>query len=95
MGSSSLSSRSNNSPKSTSHEYPPQHFSNIERQFHTPNYTRKSTRQIPQFEPDSTALWGWFLLFTTYFIFVFSMYAIVVSKFVPETGNRVSKSFSI
>ncbi|CAB4383921.1 unnamed protein product [Rhizophagus irregularis] len=65
-----------------SHEY------NIEGQFHTPTYTRKSTRRISQLEPDTTALWGWFLLFAAYFIFVFSMYAIVVSKFVPETGNK-------
>ncbi|CAI2179458.1 7787_t:CDS:2 [Funneliformis geosporum] len=63
-------------------------FSNRERQFHTPTYTRNSTRHISQFEPDTTALWGWILLFSTYFIFVFSMYAIVVSKFVPETGNK-------
>ncbi|RIA93745.1 phosphatidylinositol N-acetylglucosaminyltransferase subunit Y-domain-containing protein [Glomus cerebriforme] len=55
---------------------------------HTPTYTRKSTRHISQLEPDTTALWGWFLLFAAYFIFVVSMYAIVVSKFVPETGNK-------
>lgn len=66
------------------------HEHNIEGQFHTPTYTRKSTRRISQLEPDTTALWGWFLLFAAYFIFVFSMYAIVVSKFVPETGNKVN-----
>src|ERR1044072_938995 len=65
---------------------------NIERRFHTPTYTRKSTRHISQFEPDATALWGWTILIASYFIFVFSMYAIVVSKFVPETGNKVKKS---
>ncbi|CAG8584644.1 13737_t:CDS:2 [Funneliformis mosseae] len=63
-------------------------FSNGERQIHTPTYTRKSTRHISQLEPDTTALWGWVLLLAAYFIFVFSMYAIVVSKFVPETGNK-------
>lgn len=66
------------------------HEHNIEGQFHIPTYTRKSTRRISQLEPDTTALWGWFLLFAAYFIFVFSMYAIVVSKFVPETGNKVN-----
>jgi hypothetical protein len=64
---------------------------NIEGQFHTPTHTRKSTRRISQLEPDTTALWGWFILFSSYFIFVFSLYAIVVSKFVPETGNKVNK----
>ncbi|GBB95250.1 hypothetical protein RclHR1_00250048 [Rhizophagus clarus] len=64
------------------------HEHNIEGQFHIPPYTRKSTRRISQLEPDTTALWGWFILFAAYFIFVFSVYAIVVSKFVPETGNK-------
>ncbi|CAG8626020.1 19755_t:CDS:2 [Rhizophagus irregularis] len=33
------------------------HEHNIEGQFHTPTYTRKSTRRISQLEPDTTALW--------------------------------------
>ncbi|CAG8595818.1 1299_t:CDS:2 [Ambispora gerdemannii] len=53
----------------------------------TPNYTRMTTH-LSQLEPDTTSLWGWMLLFATFMMFVSSMYAIVFSKFVPETGNR-------
>ncbi|CAG8649159.1 7403_t:CDS:1, partial [Paraglomus occultum] len=55
---------------------------------HTPDYTRKTTRHLSQFDPDTTALWGLVLLLGTYIVFVVSMYAIVVSKLVPETGNK-------
>ncbi|CAJ0762734.1 6869_t:CDS:1, partial [Entrophospora sp. SA101] len=54
----------------------------------TPTYTRKSTRHLSQQEPDTTAIWGWILLILTFVIFVFSMYAIVFSKLIPETGNK-------
>ncbi|CAJ0824748.1 3404_t:CDS:2 [Entrophospora sp. SA101] len=56
----------------------------------TPTYTRKSTRHLSQQEPDTTAIWGWILLILTFVIFVFSMYAIVFSKLIPETGNKSS-----
>ena len=56
---------------------------------HTPDYTRKTTRHLSEFDPDTTALWGLVLLLGTYIVFVVSMYAIVVSKLVPETGNKV------
>ncbi|CAG8609518.1 26009_t:CDS:2 [Dentiscutata erythropus] len=54
----------------------------------TPTYARNVTRHLSELEPDTTALWGWILLFTVYCIFIGSMYAIVVSKFMPETGNK-------
>ncbi|CAG8616550.1 5228_t:CDS:2 [Paraglomus brasilianum] len=56
---------------------------------HTPDYTRKTTRHLSEFDPDTTALWGLVLLLGTYIVFVVSMYAIVVSKLVPETGNKI------
>ncbi|KAG9292946.1 hypothetical protein G9A89_016308 [Geosiphon pyriformis] len=62
------------------------HIPPIERP-NTPSYTQKTTH-LSQLEPDSTSLWGWALLFASFIMFVTSMYAIVVSKFIPETGNR-------
>ncbi|CAG8533410.1 13022_t:CDS:2 [Ambispora leptoticha] len=62
------------------------HMPLIERP-NTPNYTQMTTH-LSQLEPDTTALWGWMLLLATFVMFISSMYAIVFSKFVPETGNR-------
>lgn len=36
-----------------------------------------------------TNILGYLLLITTYFIFLISMYAIVVSKWMPITGNKI------
>jgi hypothetical protein len=58
----------------------------------TPTHTRRFTRHLSQEEPDSTYLFGYFLLFSTGVMFVISMYAIVVSKYMPSTGNKVRKS---
>ena len=40
---------------------------------------------------DQTAFYGLSLLLFTLFFFVISMYAIVVSKLLPETGDKVKK----
>ena len=40
-------------------------------------------------EPDHTWIMGLFLLLGTYAMFVVSMYAIVVSKYMPVTGNKL------
>ncbi|KAK9720257.1 hypothetical protein K7432_004274 [Basidiobolus ranarum] len=42
-----------------------------------PNHTRRNTIRLSNMEPDSTQFWGYALLFTTYSLFVLSMYAIV------------------
>lgn len=39
-------------------------------------------------EPDDTPLYGYLLLFATYVVFVCGMYATVVSKWMPITGNK-------
>lgn len=36
---------------------------------------------------DNAALWGYFLLATTFLFFVFSSYALFISKLMPATGN--------
>lgn len=40
-------------------------------------------------EPDMTWIMGLMLLIATYVMFVASMYAIIVSKIMPVTGNKV------
>jgi hypothetical protein len=40
-------------------------------------------------DPDYTRLLGYVLLFATYLLFVGTMYALIVSKWMPETGNKV------
>ncbi|CAG8479506.1 5993_t:CDS:2 [Acaulospora morrowiae] len=52
------------------------------------NNIKRTTARNSQLDSDTTALWGWILLFSAFCIFVSSMYAIVVSKFVPKTGNK-------
>ncbi|RUP17727.1 hypothetical protein BC936DRAFT_139418 [Jimgerdemannia flammicorona] len=54
-----------------------------------PLYTRRMTVHFPKTEPDTTYLYGYALLAGTFVMFSTSMYAIVVSKFVPYTGNKV------
>ncbi|ORY05858.1 hypothetical protein K493DRAFT_192505, partial [Basidiobolus meristosporus CBS 931.73] len=44
--------------------------------------------RLSNLEPDSTQFWGYVLLIATYVLFVLFMYAIVVSKLMPYTGNK-------
>ncbi|ORX99051.1 hypothetical protein K493DRAFT_313366 [Basidiobolus meristosporus CBS 931.73] len=53
-----------------------------------PNHTRRNTIQLSNMEPDSTQFWGYASLLVTYLLFISSMYAIVVSKYIPYTGNK-------
>jgi hypothetical protein len=39
---------------------------------------------------DNTVLWGYVLLICTFIFFVGAIYSMVVSKFMPHTGNKVS-----
>ncbi|KAJ2874986.1 multisubstrate pseudouridine synthase 7, partial [Coemansia asiatica] len=56
-------------------------------EFHAaPQYTRRQAVQLAANEPDDTPLYGVFLLGVTSVVFVVSMYALVVSKFMPYTG---------
>ncbi|RHZ74367.1 hypothetical protein Glove_225g65 [Diversispora epigaea] len=47
---------------------------------------RYSSPSEPE-NPDTAALWGCILLFSTFWMFVLSLYSIVMSEYVPETGN--------
>eukprot|EP00026_Physarum_polycephalum_P021850 Phypoly_transcript_25421.p1 GENE.Phypoly_transcript_25421~~Phypoly_transcript_25421.p1 ORF type:complete len:103 (+),score=12.88 Phypoly_transcript_25421:96-404(+) len=38
---------------------------------------------------DTTVLWGYVLLICTFIFFVGTIYAMVVSKFMPHTGNKI------
>ncbi|KAJ1801587.1 hypothetical protein LPJ59_000152 [Coemansia sp. RSA 2399] len=49
-----------------------------------PRYTRN--QPLPANDPDSTPMFGYALLALTAVVFVASMYALVVSKFMPYTG---------
>ncbi len=44
---------------------------------------------------NSTVLWGFVLLGCTFVFFVVSIYALVVSKLMPHTGNEVSFIYNI
>ncbi|KAL1917274.1 uncharacterized protein VTP21DRAFT_4930 [Calcarisporiella thermophila] len=55
----------------------------------TPLYHHPHTRHLSQNEPNTTWLWGYALLITTFVMFVVGMYAVVVSKFMPVTGNKI------
>jgi hypothetical protein len=54
-----------------------------------PLYTRRMTVHMPETAPDSTYLWGYALLITTFFAFVVTVYVTVGTYFVPYTGNKV------
>eukprot|EP00833_Pecoramyces_ruminatium_P015626 jgi/Orpsp1_1/1189658/evm.model.d7180000073532.1 len=43
--------------------------------------------KFQRYSPTSTHLAGWLLLFTTYIVFVVSMYAVIFSKIMSNTGN--------
>ncbi|KAJ2741304.1 hypothetical protein GGI20_005278 [Coemansia sp. BCRC 34301] len=51
-----------------------------------PRYTRHQPVRLPANEPDDTPLYGFALLALTCVLFMFSMYSLVVSKFMPDTG---------
>ncbi|KAJ2337501.1 hypothetical protein GGI00_000185 [Coemansia sp. RSA 2681] len=51
-----------------------------------PRYTRHQPIRLPANEPDDTPLYGYALLALTSVLFMFSMYSLVVSKFMPDTG---------
>ncbi|KAJ2688613.1 hypothetical protein IWW39_002085 [Coemansia spiralis] len=51
-----------------------------------PRYTRHQPIRLPANEPDDTPLYGYALLALTSVLFMFSMYSLVVSKYMPDTG---------
>ncbi|KAJ2455829.1 hypothetical protein EV183_000444 [Coemansia sp. RSA 2336] len=51
-----------------------------------PRYTRHQPVRLPVHEPDDTPIYGYMLLGLTSLLFISTMYALVVSKFMPETG---------
>lgn len=52
-------------------------------------YSRRMTVHMPETAPDSTYLWGYALLVTTFVAFVVTVYVNVGTYFVPYTGNKV------
>lgn len=54
-----------------------------------PLYSRRMTVHMPETAPDSTYLWGYALLVTTFVAFVVIVYVNVGTYFVPYTGNKV------
>ncbi|KAG2179862.1 hypothetical protein INT43_003648 [Umbelopsis isabellina] len=53
-----------------------------------PLYSRRMTVHMPETAPDSTYLWGYALLLTTFVAFVVTVYVNVGTYFVPYTGNK-------
>ncbi|KAJ2870693.1 hypothetical protein GGH93_005378 [Coemansia aciculifera] len=51
-----------------------------------PRYTRHQPIRLPANEPDDTPLYGYALLVLTSVLFMSSMYSLVVSKYMPDTG---------
>jgi hypothetical protein len=51
-------------------------------------YKREAV-QRPWDQQNETALWGWIVLLTTLVSYVVAMYALVVSKFMPDLGNPI------
>lgn len=45
---------------------------------------------MPENAPDSTYLWGYALLISTFIAFIVTVYVTVGTYFVPYTGNKVS-----
>jgi hypothetical protein len=45
--------------------------------------------------PDFTFLYGYLLLFSTFIFFIVTMYTIIISKFMPETGNAILDSIKV
>ena len=45
--------------------------------------------------PDFTFLYGYLLLFNTFIFFIVTMYTIIISKFMPETGNAILDSIKV
>lgn len=46
-------------------------------------------KRLPNHEADSTVFYGYLILVATFITFVVSLYAILISDFVPLTGNRI------
>lgn len=51
-------------------------------------YKREAV-QRPWARQNETALWGWVVLVGTLVAYIIGMYALVVSKIMPETGNPI------
>ena len=54
-----------------------------------PIYTRRSMAHLPETTFDSTYLWGYALLVATAILFFGTLYAMIGSKFVPDTQIEV------
>jgi hypothetical protein len=47
------------------------------------------TLHLPETIPDNTYLYGYALLGCTFLVFITSVYAIIGSKYMPDTHNKV------
>ncbi|KAL0080820.1 hypothetical protein J3Q64DRAFT_1757655, partial [Phycomyces blakesleeanus] len=52
-------------------------------------YARRMTVHLPETLPDTTYLWGYFLLISTWLIFFITMYSLIGSHWMPVTNNKV------
>jgi len=50
---------------------------------------KREALQRPWAQQNETALWGWVVLLATLVTYVVAMYALVVSKFLPYSGNMI------
>ncbi|KAJ1981228.1 hypothetical protein H4R34_002151 [Dimargaris verticillata] len=59
--------------------------------FYAPPYyaRRRSLPLADSSGPDTTQAWGYALLLATFCFFALGLYTVVISKFMPATGNRI------
>ncbi|CDH55514.1 predicted protein [Lichtheimia corymbifera JMRC:FSU:9682] len=56
---------------------------------HHPIYARRTMAHLPETIPDTTYLWGYALIAITAITFTILMYAIIGSKYVPDTNIKL------
>ncbi|KAL1934497.1 hypothetical protein VTP01DRAFT_6679 [Rhizomucor pusillus] len=55
-----------------------------------PIYARRAQAHLSETTPDSTYIWGYALLAGSAFLFFSTLYAILGSKYMPDTGIEAS-----
>ncbi|KAI9319065.1 phosphatidylinositol N-acetylglucosaminyltransferase subunit Y-domain-containing protein [Dichotomocladium elegans] len=67
----------------------PRASSNYSGNMHHPLYARRTMAHLSETIPDNTYLWGYALIAATAIMFISSMYALIGSKYVPDTNNKI------
>ena len=52
------------------------------------NFKLPTPSKYPKGRKTTTHVWGYIILWSTFICYLISMYALVVSKFMPDTGNK-------